>query len=420
MFLPYAEWLSGQDRFEEALDAYEEAGRQDHSIMLLLQLAQNAVSEFRYAAAAYFHFRLAQEHFDLGQIKQAGEHERSCDAYFAYQYVYAYTEDPFMRHLPQTLFYAAQYLTNVIGKQEAPLGMSKARVLYTLAMQAMKLEAFKLARVALEKLQHLVCPHDQWTDQIEFCIITLQTKPFLDREDLIPIDYRSSTVNPMLHPSGSGDCCVQTNAPFVRSFLTFDLLPLVEFQPHPSISHTQALAYMQEQRNDKSNNSMAKKARSKSQDGWKERDHGQGIQSLQLDDEDEDVDFDTDNNHQYNDGNLDLFAKACSRQPLRASSVFQPLILDAPTLQSLNIHEVFIWTYPGTTQGPRYFKNVIPDIAIHSCSQCRHFFHQDDFYFESLQQGQKCPICHLSTVNSPEKTELRGEASGTTSQHKAE
>lgn len=41
---------------------------------------------------------------------------------------------------------------------------------------------------------------------------------------------------------------------------------------------------------------------------------------------------------------------------------------------------------------PRFFKNVIPDIAIATCASCNRFFLQEDFEFEVLKRGG-CPVC---------------------------
>ena len=41
---------------------------------------------------------------------------------------------------------------------------------------------------------------------------------------------------------------------------------------------------------------------------------------------------------------------------------------------------------------PRFFKNVIPDIAIATCASCNRFFPQEDFEFEVLKRGG-CPVC---------------------------
>jgi hypothetical protein len=49
-------------------------------------------------------------------------------------------------------------------------------------------------------------------------------------QDLLPYCYRCSSTNPLVS-SSKGDACVNCGHPFIRSFATFDPLPLVQFMP---------------------------------------------------------------------------------------------------------------------------------------------------------------------------------------------
>lgn len=61
IFVPYAEWLALNDRFDEALAAYRQAGRPDQSRRMMEQLTFNAVVERRFKDAAYYYWLLANE-----------------------------------------------------------------------------------------------------------------------------------------------------------------------------------------------------------------------------------------------------------------------------------------------------------------------------------------------------------------------
>lgn len=65
VFLPYAEWLAINDRFEEAQEAYKQAGRPDLSRKILQQLTHNAVVERRYQDASYYYWLLALENLKM-------------------------------------------------------------------------------------------------------------------------------------------------------------------------------------------------------------------------------------------------------------------------------------------------------------------------------------------------------------------
>jgi intraflagellar transport protein 122 len=61
VYLPYAKWLSNQDRFDEARMAYQEGGFPSLATRILEQLCANAVVETRFADAAFYYYQLAME-----------------------------------------------------------------------------------------------------------------------------------------------------------------------------------------------------------------------------------------------------------------------------------------------------------------------------------------------------------------------
>jgi intraflagellar transport protein 122 len=70
IYLPYADWLSAQDRFEEAQEAYKKAKRPDLSLKIIEFLANNAIVEKRFQDAAQFYWMLAAESLQL--VKKIG------------------------------------------------------------------------------------------------------------------------------------------------------------------------------------------------------------------------------------------------------------------------------------------------------------------------------------------------------------
>jgi hypothetical protein len=61
VFLPYAQWLAHNDRFDAALDAYRKAGRPDLSLQTMEQLIYNAVIKQQFKDAAYYYWLSGQE-----------------------------------------------------------------------------------------------------------------------------------------------------------------------------------------------------------------------------------------------------------------------------------------------------------------------------------------------------------------------
>ena len=73
VFLPYAEWLAIEDRFEDAQQAYERFGRLDLAVKILQQLTHNAVVEGRYADAANGYYHISEELVKAAQKAANGE-----------------------------------------------------------------------------------------------------------------------------------------------------------------------------------------------------------------------------------------------------------------------------------------------------------------------------------------------------------
>lgn len=58
-------------------------------------------------------------------------------------------------------------------------------------------------------------------------------------QELLPVCYRCGTLNPLVN--SQGDVCINCGATFIRSFVTFDHLPLVEFELEGGISDSEAM-----------------------------------------------------------------------------------------------------------------------------------------------------------------------------------
>ncbi|RLN61284.1 hypothetical protein BBJ28_00011104 [Nothophytophthora sp. Chile5] len=444
VFVPYAQWLVTQDRFDDALDAYMRAQRPDQGSKLLHQLIDNAVSERRFRAAAHYYWRLSDQQMGavLGDTKSdpkqksgesvelteaqrallatAMESELLSELYYAYAMIYAFTDEPFTTLLPEALFHAARFLLNKLaargssgkGKSSGgsssgtavvappPPGISLGNIYFTLGHHALQLESYKLARQAYDKLLQMKLRPD-WQPIVECTAMTLQSRPYADREELLPVDYRSSTVNPLLNPNSTGDVCVNSGHPFVRSFVSFENLPLVEFQPEPGISDEEAEQLILTHPDE------AVSASKRGGDGWRETDYGNGSQSMKMNDDDDQEPVE----ETPKDG-ADLFEQALNKQATYGAGVghrsgaaqYRVLQVDARTLQALRPNEVFIAKYPTRALRPKYYKNMIPELKIHLSPHCRRFFHEEDFEFEYLKAGH-CPCCQvaeLSALNPPE------------------
>lgn len=299
VFLPYGEWLISRDRYEEAMEAYKKAGRSDLAKRVLKDLTHNALCENRFKDAAYHYWMLSKQddaNISDKEKEEQSEWEHKADLYFAYASVHAFITDPFTSHQPEMLFQVSRFIINSLGTAESvPFGISKAATLYTLAKEAMTLGAFKLARHAYDRLGKLQPPKRK-INEIELDMLVVQAKPVRDDPDHLPVCYRCSVTNPLLNPFTSkfakGDVCTNCGHPFVRSFINFDILPLVEFVPETSISDEEAIE-------------MIRQPPSEGRrfgDGWREGKHGEA-ETMSFDQASRQPSYD-DNDYGGADGDL--------------------------------------------------------------------------------------------------------------------
>jgi len=124
IYLPWAEWLARNDRFEEASEAYKKAGRVDLALEVIEQLANNAITECRFKDASVYYWRLAQNMIStvpvdtedpLVPIDCFWELQRRADVLSAYSSVFAYIKEPFTTLMPEHVFHVSLYLWNIIG-----------------------------------------------------------------------------------------------------------------------------------------------------------------------------------------------------------------------------------------------------------------------------------------------------------------
>ena len=179
---------------------------------------------------------------DMKYMRQYNEYIRMAEIYQAYHLVNRVIEDPYQSVIAdaqqnENIFNAARFLINAIGKR-SPAGVSKVYIYYALSFLGTKFEAFKTARFGYEKLQTLKIPLE-WQEEIDMSSLRIRSKPFSDNSQYNPICNRCMNPNALIN--SAGDFCSACGQPFVRSFIGFDTMPFVEFQPHESIPYNKVI-----------------------------------------------------------------------------------------------------------------------------------------------------------------------------------
>uniref|UniRef100_A0A8C6JR45 Intraflagellar transport protein 122 homolog n=1 Tax=Melopsittacus undulatus TaxID=13146 RepID=A0A8C6JR45_MELUD len=372
VYVPYAQWLAENDRFEEAQKAFHKAGRQREAVQVLEQLTHNAVLESRFNDAAYYYWMLSMQCLDINEqqktemLQKFHHFQHLAEVYHAYHAIHSYTEEPFSFHLPETLFNISRFLLHSLTK-ETPLGISKVNTLFALAKQSKALGAYKLARYAYDKLQGLHIPA-RFQKSIELGSLTIRSKPFHDSEELVPLCYRCSTNNPLLN--NLGNVCVNCRQPFVFSASSYEVLHLVEFYLEDGITDEEAVALID----------LEAPRLNKRENKWQETMSGK---SLRLDDN---TDIEDD----------DPFTAKLSFE--QGSSEFVPVVVNRAVLRSMSRRDVLIKRWPKPLRW-QYYRSLLPDASITMCPSCFQMFHTEDYELLVLQHNC-CPFCRRRIAES--------------------
>ncbi|XP_058499501.1 intraflagellar transport protein 122 homolog isoform X2 [Solea solea] len=372
VFVPYAQWLAENDRFEEAQKAFHKAGQQNKAVKVLEQLTHNAVVENRFNNAGYYYWMLSMQCLDIAResdkqreemLKKFEHFQHLAELYHVYHSIQRYTDEPFSSHMPETLFNICRFLLNNLTKNIPP-GISKVNTLYALAKQSQKLGAYKLARSAYEKLQELHIP-SRFQESIELGSLTICTEPFHDSEDLIEgmMCYRCSTNNPLLNNKGS--MCVNCKQPFIYSASSYEVLPLVQFYLEDGISDEEAVSLID----------LEVPPVDKRDSRWQHMDNGE-LQTLRMDDGVDDAEEDP------------FIAKMSFEQ---GGSNFVPVKVSRSVLRSMSRRDVLIKRWPRPLKW-EYFRSLLPDVSITMCPTCFKMFHSEDYELLVLQHNC-CPYC---------------------------
>lgn len=410
VYLPWANWLADNDKFEEALQAFRAAKWPKETIRMMEALASNDVTCRRFGNAAFYFLHLASEYgqFEDGEtpsnavyasrIKMSNDRVRRADIYYAYSIVYTHTTQPFPCN-DLTLFRASKYLLAMCSEGSIPMNVGKAEILYTLARAANALDMVRTARSAYEKLQTIILPLSI-LDQVDVETFLVRSKEFVDKEELLDTCFRcDQTVPQLTHP---GDRCPHCFHPFVRSFVNFETLPLVEFTLANELSDEEAVRII-------TSSLGVKKTSDQEEEDAQEMGGSTNFFSKNTDStniinfEDNNIDYQIDQEliamgrakAAANKGTDPFFSQLqYVTRPGRTNGVYQPYVVNANMLRLLHRDEIIICRPPfGSLPVPnRYYRVMDPTVKMTICCGCQHFFLANDYEYETMK-GNGCPLC---------------------------
>ena len=407
VYVPWATWLATHDRFDEAQEAFKMAGRPSDALRILEQLAGNSITTKKFNNAAYYLMKLAGEcggdqpmfgeadgsksKKDFGhRISRFNDFVRRADCYYAFHLVHTYMSQPFTTCEHQAIFNACKFLSSVLSatpqpipgiSDDVPYNIYKVDVLLALGRLCSAMELNRVARTVYEKLQQFVLsPTIQ--EQVDIATLAIRGRPFQDKEEFLSTCARcQQTVAGFTAP---GDRCPNCFHPFVRSFVSFEALPLVEFILADDLTDGKAEQIV-----------LAGVGKQPKGLDWKD-DNGNGADVITFSDDIVDVAL----NSQANGGvdSRDPFARQLVQIELsgRTKGQYVPIKCDANMLKKFRADEIYIVRRskhaPGLPIANKYYRLMLPNVGITICENCQHFFHDEEYEFE-LMRGNGCPVC---------------------------
>jgi intraflagellar transport protein 122 len=164
----------------------------------------------------------------------------------------------------------------------------------------------------------------------------------------------------------------------VRSFINFEILPLVEFVPEPSIADEEAIDLIRQMPSD-----------SKISSRWRESKHG-GDDMIALDEG-----YEEDEDRRTGDPFNRCVNSTLERQGNTRSYI--PVTVDAESLIHMKRSEVFVCRPSTNFKRATFYRNMLPEIAIAISQPCHRFFHLDEFEFAFLS-NRACPYSKLKDI----------------------
>ena len=422
VYVPWALWLATHDRFDEAQEAFKKAGRPRDALRITEQLAGNSIVCKKFNDAAYYFLRLAGEcgAIQTGdkppnadewgrRIAKYHDYVRTADLYYAYHLVHRYMTQPFTSAEPLTIFNAAKFLLAVLSDKATtlPQNISRVDVLLALGRLTSAMELNRMARTIYERLQQYVLPVAV-QEQLDIASLAIRGRPYVDKEEYLNTCFRCGQALPSL--MAPGDRCTNCFHPFVRSFVSFEPLPLVEFILSPDLTDEKAEQMI----------TTGTGRKPKAVKEWKELQQANALKNAR---EAGAVGSGAADVITFNDNIVDIALQsggdADHRDPFarqlvqielngRSSGQYVPLVCDAEMLSQFRQDEVFIVKGSklanGLPSANKYYRLMVTSVGVTLCERCQHFFHDEEFEFETMK-GNGCPLCRYKREDALQKEE---------------
>ncbi|CAF2612711.1 unnamed protein product [Rotaria sp. Silwood2] len=203
--------------------------------------------------------------------------------------------------------------------------------------------------------------HDDYIEQF-----LIDTKTSLPNNILFDIDYHQlKRVTHTFTRAATRNNC----AKLVLSFLSFDVLPLVEFILPSDINDEDALNLLEQVPNSQLENSTSSTKINQST-----------TNRLVI----------TEQGNTTRAEDKDPFLKKMSKYSSNPDE-YRPVVVDRALLKAMDPSLVFVCKWPFPLRW-KWYRIIVPEQPVGRCRHCNKFFHNDEFELALLEQGG-CPFC---------------------------
>ncbi|KAF4678197.1 hypothetical protein FOL47_003259 [Perkinsus chesapeaki] len=391
IYLPWANWLVSNDRYEEAQEAFQKAGRSDLSSSMLRQLIDLSAEQKLYKQAGIYAWKRARNAALNDSVDESVPYRVQSDIYLAYADVVSHIEGPLVLTPIDQTMNACVFIINTASQiEELPLGVKRSNVLYVLADIAIQLQCFKIARAAYDRLQAVKLPR-QLLVKAQYAALKARAASLVDNEDFSHICGRCGSTLPFLATfNGSSSTeviepehCANCLHPMIRSSIGWEPLPLLEFvAADESLSVDDVISLVESE----PRYSAALKTNEPSR-GKESRD--QNADRLDLDDEGEE------GSPVYDVDSELLRTIVNSVRKLVPGEPYEPTRIPSEILRELRPEEILVIDQQRNGMGVRFYKNMMPELPISACCICGRFFKLVCLEEAGFSGRGGCPCCVL-------------------------
>ena len=176
--------------------------------------------------------------------------------------------------------------------------------------------------------------------------------------------------------------------------LSFECLPLVQFEVVDTLKHSEAMELIKREPTTTTTKGIGKKGGNNDEDEKEQED--EDVNVMNLDDE-SDIDSQNGDDDDLFYQQLMNFGDEDEEEQSDGGRERGSIVLDAKCLENIDSSEIFVIDYTKYCKQmtPKYFRCIVPQqcYQIIQCPNCQLLFQRDEYEVALINNGHLCPFC---------------------------